>query len=60
MKVKYLWVLLPIIAVWVSNYILWNFVPTPSTEWWHGPALITCGFLPILGLILALKEMRNG
>ena len=59
MKVKYLWILLPIMAVWVSNYIIWNFVTSPATEWWHTPTIITAVSLTVASFALSLYNITN-
>lgn len=59
MKVKYLWILLPIIVVWVSNYIIWNFVSIPATEWWHSPVIFTCVGLGVASFALFVDKLSD-
>ena len=58
MKVKYLWVLLPIVVMWLCFYVVGNTVPMPATEWWHLPVVLTSLLIWFSSVILAIDKIR--
>lgn len=60
MKTKYLWVLLPILTMWIGFYVVDTLVPRPVSEWWHFPVVATSFSIWLGSVILSINNIIDG